>query len=478
MTLKRNLAWMGFGQGFFFLLQFGSSVVLARLLSPYEMGVFAIAAALVGLLALVQAFGMGNYIVREKALDPGDVATAFTINAVIALALALTLIGVGLLAGNLLEDPGARRVLIILALVPLIGIFELLPFAQLERRGQFKLLVAVGMTRNITAVAVTVPLAFMDFSYLSIAYGQVAGAITGALTLNIVGREHVSFRLSLHNWRKLLTFGGQMLAISGVNALAIRAADLLLGKILGLAALGLYTRAAGVYRLFWDNLHLVIGRVLFVDLAEKARRGESLRDSYLLISEIMTATLWPAFAGLAILSTPLFHLVYGAKWVDAALPFSLLAIAAIIQVSITMTWELFTIKSETSRQAKIEFVRTGVGLALFTAGCFVSLTAAAATRVVETLFSMVLYRSHLQRMTETQFKDFIPIYCRSAVLTLAATAPSAALIIYWRNAPDLPTLQLLGAVAAGVSLWSLGLVIMGHPLIVEAKRVIARLRQE
>ena len=142
-----------------------------------------------------------------------------------------------------------------------------------------------------------------------------------------------------------------------------------------------------------------------------------------------------------------------------------------------MTWEIFTVRSETSRQAKIEFVRAGVGLALFTAGCFISLTAAAASRVAETLFSMVLYRSHLQRMTETRFKDFIPIYCRSALLTFAATAPSATLIVYWRNAPDLPPLQLLGAVATGVSLWILGLVIMGHPLIVEAKRVIARLRQ-
>ncbi len=477
MTLKRNLAWMGLGQGFFFLLQFASSVVIARLLSPYEMGVFAIAAALVGILALVQAFGMGNFIVREKALDPADVFTAFTINAIISVVLAVSLCGIGLLAGDLLEDPGAKWVLLILALVPLIGIFELLPFAQIERRGQFRTLVGVGMAKNITAVAVTVPMAFMGFSYLSIAYGQVAGALAGALTLNIVGRQHVSLRLSLRNWRKLSAFGGQMLAISGVNSLATRMSDLVVGKILGLSALGLYTRSTSVYRLFWDNLHLVIGRVIFVDLAEKARQGDSLRASYLLIVEVMTATLWPAFAGLAILSTPLFHLVYGPKWVDAALPFSLLAITAVIQVSITMTWELFTVRGENARQARIEFLRAGVGLAMFTAACFISLTAAAATRILETLLSMALYRPHLERMTDTQFGDFIPIYSRSALLTVVAVAPSAALVLYWRNAPDLPAYQLLGAVILGVAMWAAVLHMMNHPLIAEARRLIAKSRQ-
>ncbi len=477
MTLKRNLAWMGIGQGTFFILQFAGSVVLARLLTPYEMGVFALAAAIVGALGIIQSFGIGSYIVREKSLEPGDISTAFTLNALLAIALSAIILVGAFVADSMMSAPGVRLVLTILAFVPLAAIFELLPFSQIERAGQFKLLMLVGLAKNLTATACTVTLAFGGYSFLSMAWGQLAGAFVGVLALNIVGRRHAQFRLSLSGWRRLTLFGMHMLAISGVNSLATRASDILLGKIGGLHALGLFNRSTNVYRLFWDNLHLVIGRVIFVDLAQRKRNGESLRESYLLISEVMTATLWPAFAGLAILAAPMFNLVYGANWVGAALPFSLLAVAAIIQVSITMTWELFTISGETARQARIEIVRTTVGLAMFTAACFVSIAAAAATRVLEALFSMLLYRSHLERMTDTSLRDFLPIYARSGVLTALAVAPAIGLMAAWRNDPNVPVWQLAAAVAGGVLLWITGLYLMRHPLVREARLLLARRRQ-
>ena len=415
------------------------------------MGVYALASALVGALYIVQSFGMGSFIIREKELDPEDIRTAFTINAVISVALAAAILITWFITRGHGVNPGVSRVLLVLAVVPLTSIFEILPFAHLERAGRFKLLVVVGMARNLTSTSLTVACAFAGFSYMSLAYGQVAGSLVGVAVLNIVGREHVQLRLSLGNWRRLAQFGAQMLAINGVNSLAERLSDILLGQLLGLSALGLYNRSANVFRLFWDNLHLVIGRVLFVDLAQRKRNGESLRASYLSITQIMTATLWPMFIGLAILSRPLFRLVYGAKWVDAAIPFSLLAVAAVILISISMTWELFTLSGESGRQARIEFVRTGLGLVLFAFACLFNVIYAAAARVIEAAFSTAIYRRHVERMTETQFSDFLPIYARSGILTLLAVGPAAALMIFWRGSSLIPIWQVIASVAAGGS---------------------------
>src|SRR6201989_3002525 len=106
---------MGLGQAAFFLLQFAGSVVLARLLTPYEMGVYALAAALVGVLSIVQSFGMSAFIVREASLDPDDVTTAFTINVAISLGLAAVILGCALASGRLYPgSPGVAHVLAIL----------------------------------------------------------------------------------------------------------------------------------------------------------------------------------------------------------------------------------------------------------------------------------------------------------------------------------------------------------------------------
>jgi O-antigen/teichoic acid export membrane protein len=65
-------------QGVLFILQFVGSVVLARLLTPYEMGVYAVAAAIMGILGIVQAFGLTLFIVREAEISSDLMATRTT----------------------------------------------------------------------------------------------------------------------------------------------------------------------------------------------------------------------------------------------------------------------------------------------------------------------------------------------------------------------------------------------------------------
>lgn len=473
--MRRALAWMSLAQGSFFVFQFGGSVILARLLTPYEMGVYAIAMALVGVLAILQATGLQSFVVREPDISDDTLATAFTVNAAIGITLSAGIAGASLIGGEMLREPGVRQVLLLLSLMPLLGVLEFLPAARMEREGRFQVIAMVGMARHLTATVVTVALALAGHSYLSLAYGVLAGAVVGLMGFNLVGRRFVSIRLRLAEWRMVLRHGSHMLAIGGVNALAARASELALGQFAGLAALGLFTRATTINNLLWENIHMVVGRVLLVDFAERKRQGQSLRETYLRAVEMLTALLWPAFAGLAVLAGPFIQIVYGDRWVAAAKPLSMLALAALVLVAITQTWEVFVASRETGRQARLEFVRTGFGLVLFVCGALVSLTAAAAARIGEALFSLILYRPHLDRMTDTRLADFVPIYARAAALTFAAVGPALALMIFNGWSPDTPPLHVAAAVVLGMAGWASAIAISGHPLRAEAVRALSKL---
>ena len=84
-TVRSSLGWVAGGQIAYFTLQFGTTVVLARLLTPYEVGIFAIGFAMVGLLSVIQALGLNNYLIRDRSLDPTTTATVYTLNFIIAL---------------------------------------------------------------------------------------------------------------------------------------------------------------------------------------------------------------------------------------------------------------------------------------------------------------------------------------------------------------------------------------------------------
>ncbi len=477
MSLRRGLAWMTLSQVGFFVTQFGGSVILARLLTPYEMGVYAVAAAITGVISAIQAFGLTGFIVREHNLSPQLLASTFTVNAALSVLLAAAIAGLSTFGGQFLREPGVQHVMLVLALLPLFGALEFVPSTSLERRGQFKSIALVSLSRMLWSTSVTVGLAIAGLSYMSIAYGNLAGAVVSLIGFNVAGRRHVSFRLSLAEWRRITRFGLQMMAISGVNSISSRTGEFLLGRLLGLSALGLYSRGSALNSLLWDNIHLVIGRVVFVDLASLRRGGVSLRGSYLRTLEIVTALLWPAFAGFAILAGPLIRAVYGDKWIGAARPLSMLCVSSIILVSITMTWEIFVVCGETGRQARFEVFRTGVGLLLFLGGCLVSLTGAAVARIGEALFSVFLYRPHLERMTETAWADFVPIYLRSALLALVAVAPSATLMAAYQWSERTPIGSVLATIAAGVATWLIALRLLRHPLFAELARIPASARR-
>ncbi len=475
-SVRRSLAWMSLSQGAFFVLQFGTSIVLARLLTPYEMGIFGVAFAIVGLLSILRQTGLTSYLVRASTLTPALQSSLFTINAALSVLIAAAIGGLAVLGGAMLGEPEVRRLLGLMVLLPLIGIFDFIPGSMLERTGNFRATALLNMLRAAVSQALTLYFAFQGYSSMSLAYGQLASAILGLIGVNLICRQYITLRLGLFNWRDITRYGLHMLAISGVSLITARVAELAMARLLGLGALGLYARATGLYGMLWDNVHVVIARVVFVDFAEKRRQGQSLRDGYLRTMQMMTALLWPAFAGLAVTAGPVITTLYGDNWAAAAVPLSLLCIAAIALISITLTWEVFVVREETGRQARIESIRAGAGLVFFVLGCLHSMAAAAAGRIAEAVLAAAIYRPHLERMTDTRPADLLSIYSRSALLSLVAIAPALAVMGAHGFDPATPMLYVAPAALAGVLLWAGALLLLRHPLAAEGRRALAMLR--
>jgi O-antigen/teichoic acid export membrane protein len=475
MSLQKSLGWMGLAQAISILTQFAASVVLARLLSPREFGVFAVALAVSGVLSLIQALGLHALIVRERELDDHITATAFTINAAIAVGLSGLLALASQVGGFLLADEGVRHVLFAIALTPLFGIFAFLPSAQLERRGRFKEIAIAGTIAGVISAVTTVVFALRGASYMSFAYGQWAQALSSTVLICVFGAAFNRFTLGLNAWRRVADFGMQMLLVSGVTAVSGRLSDLILGRVLGLASLGLYSRAAGLNGLVWTNIHLVLGRVLLVDFAEIVRRGESLRARYIRTVDIITACLWPAFLGLAIIANPFVATLYGEKWLPAVVPLVILAVASMIQVAITMTWELFATTGNLRVQTRIEIVRAAFAVITFTIGCFISLEAAAFAKVLDSIFAYMLYRPHISRMTSTTSADFMPIYGKNLLLSAVAVAPSAILMIQTGFDPRTAFGWVVLSVGIGILCWGVCLWRLKHPLAVETQVIIGKM---
>jgi O-antigen/teichoic acid export membrane protein len=476
VSIRHGFAWMALAQGSLFILQFVISILIARILGPYEMGIFAIALSIVGLLSIIRSFGLGSYLIRAAELTRSVVATVFTINAGLGVLVSLAIITFSLLGGALLKEPGVRDLLLIMAIMPLLGIFDMIPFALIERRGDFKTVAIVNILRYSVANLSTLAFAYAGYSYMSLGYGQLIGSAVAVVLNNLVVRNSVSVRLGLENWRDVMKFGTQMLTISAIAGLQGRIADMVLAKTLGLAAFGIFSRANSLTAALWENFHVIVLRVLFTDFAEQRRQKRSLRHSYLRLTAVLTGLLWPAFIGIGVISGPLVMTLFGKEWLGAVLPLSILAVSTAIFVLLIIAQDIYVVSNATARQTQLEIIRAPIALALFSAGCLISLEAAASMKVVEAVLVVAMYRRDLERMTDTSWSDYVPIYARGLLLTAAATLPAAMVMTYYHWSPGAPLPAVLAGVAAGGLIWFGTLWALGHPLFEEVQRLVRQIQ--
>lgn len=474
MSTRHLLGWALGGQASSFVITLLGSIILARLLSPHEMGVYAIAVATVGILSILSTAGPASYVIREKEMPELRLRTAMTITLGLNAIIAIAIYGVSFRAGPWLGDPGVGPVLRCLAIIPLIQILEFRPAAMMQREMQFRASTTISTTTALLTSGVQVILAWLGYSYMSMAYASLAAAFYSAAANNIVGRQHMGFRLSVDNWRPIAAFGARMLTISGVSALSWRICEVVLGRMLGLAALGLYSRASNISNLIFFNIYGTASRFAFTKLSKDYRETGSVTASFVISLEMIVSVMWPLLAGSAILAGPIIVTLYGPKWVDAAPVLSLLLVSQIVVLAFGMNWELFVIHDEINKQTRFEAIRAIFGAAAFAIGCAFSISAAATGRIVEALFGLILYLPSMSALSGAAPGRIFRLYGRSAILTLAACLPSAILMASQDWNPRTSIAFCLASVILGVTLWIVALAYTRHPLIDEMKRFIRR----
>ena len=363
----------------------------------------------------------------------------------------------------------------LIAVTPILNAFAFRPSAMLQREMQFAPVSLIGIAGAVATTLVTVTAAFMGASYMSPAFGALMSPLIGAIAFNAVAPHHASLRCTLEGWRDILRFGLRIMSISGVAVLCTRLAEIILGRVLGLSALGIYARASTLSNMVFENVYGTMTRVIFVQLAQQYRETGELKQGFLTGLRLVTAIMWPLLIGLAVLAGPAIRLLYGERWLGAAAPLSLLMIAQALVLCFGMNWELFVLRDETARQTRLEVTRSTLGLIAVALLAPFGLVAAAAGRIVEAASGVLLYTRHVRRLSGADAGEIGRLLFGNGLLLIPAVGPALALMAVHRWSPRTPLPEVFGAVGVGILLWLIALARTNHPLWGEMRRVAQRL---
>ncbi|WP_114227856.1 MULTISPECIES: oligosaccharide flippase family protein [Sphingomonas] len=476
MSVRLSLFWSYLAQISGFVITFGSTIVVARLVSPRDFGIFAMATAVTTVINVFMQFGLAKYLMREAEITRELLRSLFTVNVLLSLFYVAAILVGAVTAEHFVGSQDVGRFLYVFALFPLFAMMEFIPEAICSRDGRFGVISLLSIVRAIVIAVTTLFFAWNGYAFLSFAWAQVFAWAVTATCFNVLVWRPDAWRLRFKGIREILHFGSQMIGIRGLAQLGTRGGEMALGSLLGLTSLGLYSRASSLPNTLFNNVFGAAGNVIYSRMSLELRETGQFHQTYIRFMRLLLGIMWPMMFGLAVLSKPAINLLYGAKWQPAAEPLSFLALATAVTIALGLVPEVFILRHQTKQQFGIETVRTIAGLSMFVLGAFVGLTAAAGAKLAEAVLALALYRRPLNRMLEGPNHVLAKMYGESFGLGLIAALPSLLLMIWTRFSASTSLIAIAGAVALGGLLWSTALWRLRHPLALEVIGLIKRRR--
>lgn len=476
MSIRRSLFWSYGAQAAVLAAGFIGTVFVSRLLGPYDMGVYAAAMAISGILAVLTTFGVQAYVVRENVLLPGVVRAAFTVNALINLLIFVLLASVGWAAGRWFGDARVRTILQLLSIAPLVSIASFVPLALSTREGRFGLISVVNVVRGVSTPTINVVLVATGHGVVSLAISPIiAELLTAAIMAGVRGRSML-VRPTLTGLGPIIRFGVHLVSIGGLAQITTKASDLILGRLLGTAALGIYSRANVLATTLFVGVYGQASGILFVKMSAEMRDTGRIHDTFLRSIQIITALMWPITVLVAILARPVVELLFGGGFRGAAGPLALLMLWQFIAIGFSMNWELFVLRHETHRQIRFEIARSVVGTIGFTLGSLVSISAAALGRVADVTVGYLLYRPHMDRLAGTEPGELERTYAQSGLVTVVTAVPPLLVMLATGWDYRTPIWLIAAALVLSGFIWLATLWRIGHPIADELRLLAAHAR--
>lgn len=445
-------------------------VFLARLVDPQAFGLVALCYLVLSVVSLLAPLGLGGALIQHRG-DPDQ--ASFQVLAVTLATGLLAFLAVNLLQGPIASLLGEQKVTEILPAVSVLILLEAVarvPEALMERELKFDRLGVIMVATDVAYFVVAIPLAAAGHGVWSLVYGILAKAAVGSsLSWILVG----SWRwVRLRPWntplmRDLFRYGFQSLGSRTAYYFYLNADNFVVGRELGAAALGYYSKAFDFTKKTVDNINKVLGTVLFPTYARIQDDIQRLSRAYLNSLQVISSITVPASIALFLLSDRIVPVLLGPRWLPMIPILQVLAFMSLVKPISSTTAAVFNAVGRPKFNMHAGIVVSVVlilgMILLLPYGTVGIATAVVISHVVGLVFNVYQINTILPRIVGPMLVAVKP--------TAIATACMTAVIIAARELPVFggerlpPVVSLIILMAAGGGSYLLSLYFVGRSVL-------------
>lgn len=425
------------------LAQFLAIPILSRILSPAEYGVVAMAMPFILFAMMIADAGIGMSLVRTPCTERAAWSTCFWLSALLGAGLAAIMMVLAPFFAFVMEEQQLTSIVMVLALVVFIQSLSSIPNASLQQEQKFRLIAVVEVFAVASGIAVAVVSALHGAGAWALVLQQlVFYVLRGGLNF-----WFASFRpgrmFDLGSVREHLTFGRDVLGVNIITFFTRSVDNLVVGKILGAAAVGVYSMAFQFARL---PIMLVTGPLQYVFYSKLLRvkdDTDAIRVTFLLLTRILAIVVFPSMGMLAAAYHPVFTVLLSEKWVDSGYMFMLVAAASAVQAVTGLCGTIRMVLGRTDYQLRAT-IETGV---MWVAALLSSVWFGLHWVGIAYSVAFVLYSPRSLSLALPLIGCSMGVYARTVAVPLVATLICTAIFMIWQQAMQPGDWMQLGGAA-------------------------------
>ncbi|HYE35592.1 lipopolysaccharide biosynthesis protein [Methylocaldum sp.] len=304
--------------------------VLTRLLPPETFGLVSLATVVISYFSLLQDLGLGSALIQHRTDVQEAANTVYAANLIIGILFLLLTFTIAPVVAAFFREPAVEPMLQMLALTFVIDPFGSVHLALLQKDLAFRKKLIPDLGRLIVKAVVTIALAFKGFGPWSLIIGQLSSSVFGVVLARIALQRKLQMRINRSQLGLLLKFSIPFMGFNLVNALASNLEFIVIGRVLGDAALGVYSITYRIVDLLIMNVWVVLAAAMFPALAKIQHQPRLLRRTFLSVTQYVQVFIVPISLGLIMTAEPIVFVLLGSQWLDAIPVLRLLPIAFLI----------------------------------------------------------------------------------------------------------------------------------------------------
>lgn len=345
--LAQGALWSGLNTAVLRLGQFVISIILARLISPHEFGVFVVALTIYLIVINISELGVSAALVREVDNADRIAPTVSTIAIVSGMALAAVMYSSAPVLAATLGAAEAADAVRVLAIPLLLAGPSAVPAALLTRDFRQDRRFVADLSNFVVANGTLLVLALDGYGVMALALSRVAGQVVSTILLIVFAPRRYLPGFDVREARRLLRFGGPLAGANLVGFTLVNIDFMAIGRLAGPLHLGYYNLAFTVASWPPSVFSTILQSVTMPALA-RVRGGVSEVARHVNAAvATLCAVAFPVTAMCVVLAHPLVTVAYGATWAPAAPILVVLALFGSVRVVLLLFSDVLVVMDRT-----------------------------------------------------------------------------------------------------------------------------------